>query len=108
MKSGRARAHDAAERLLLLLDELGRRRMTNVLVEGGGQLLGSLFDAGEIDEVHVFIAPKLAGGQDAVTPVGGLGVEQMSQARQLPVPIVERLGDDVYWHGRIQPAVQES
>ena len=47
------------------LDELGRRRMTNVLVEGGSQLLGSLFDAGEIDEVHVFIAPKLIGGPAA-------------------------------------------
>jgi diaminohydroxyphosphoribosylaminopyrimidine deaminase/5-amino-6-(5-phosphoribosylamino)uracil reductase len=96
---------DAAQRLLLLLDELGQRRMTNVLVEGGGQLLGSLFDAGELDEVHVFIAPKLAGGRDAVAPVGGWGVAQMSQARWLPQPIVERLDDDVYVHGRIQPSV---
>jgi diaminohydroxyphosphoribosylaminopyrimidine deaminase/5-amino-6-(5-phosphoribosylamino)uracil reductase len=100
-------ADDAARRLLLLLDELGRRRMTNVLVEGGGQLLGSLFDAGELDEVHVFIAPKLAGGRDAVAPVGGLGVEQMSQARWLRAPVVERLDDDVYVHGRIQPSVRE-
>ena len=51
-----------AERLAWLLDELGRRQMTNVLVEGGGQLLGSLLDAGQIDEVHAFIAPKLIGG----------------------------------------------
>jgi diaminohydroxyphosphoribosylaminopyrimidine deaminase/5-amino-6-(5-phosphoribosylamino)uracil reductase len=101
-----AAANDAGQRLSLLLDELGRRRMTNVLVEGGGRLLGSLFDAGEIDEVHVFIAPKLAGGQDAVTPVGGRGVEPMSQARWLQTPIVERLDDDVYVHGHVQPSVQ--
>src|SRR6476660_489346 len=51
------------ERLVQLLDELGRRRMTNVLFEGGASLLGSLFDARLIDEAHVFIAPKLFGGQ---------------------------------------------
>lgn len=95
-------ADEPAERLLLLLNELGRRRMTNVLVEGGGRLLGSLYDAGELDEVHVFIAPKLAGGQDAAVPLGGLGVEQMSQARWLQTPLVERLGDDLYVHGRVQ------
>jgi len=97
-------ADDANERLRNLLDELGRRRMTNVLVEGGGQLLGSLLDAGEIDEVHVFIAAKLAGGRDAPTPMGGGGVEQMSLAWQVPAPIVERLDDDVYVHGRLRPA----
>ncbi len=99
-------ARDAHERLLQLLDELGRRRMTNVLVEGGGRLLGSLFDAGQIDEVHAFIAPKLAGGQAAATAVGGQGVEQMSQARWLTTPTVERLDDDVYVCGRLRPAVQ--
>jgi len=91
-------------RLRELLDELGRRRMTNLLVEGGGQTLGSLLDAGEIDEVHVFIAPKLAGGRDAAGPVGGEGVEQMSLAWHLPAPVVERLESDVYVHGRLRPA----
>ena len=64
------------ERLESLLDELGKRRMTNVLVEGGGRLLGSLFDARLIDEVHVFIAPKLAGGESAPGPIAGQGVEK--------------------------------
>ena len=61
-------------RLEQLFIELGRRRMTNVLIEGGGQLFGSLFDAGMIDEVHVFIAPKLAGetGPPARSPAGVL------------------------------------
>src|SRR5262249_22335999 len=39
-----------------LLDELGRRRMTNVLVEGGGRTLGSFLDGGHVDAVEVFIA----------------------------------------------------
>ena len=54
------RRRDRAARLEQLLEELGRRQMTNVLVEGGGQLLGSLFDARAVDEVHVFLASQSA------------------------------------------------
>ena len=66
---------NAASRVSIeaLLLELGRRKMTNVLVEGGGELLGSLFDIGAIDEAHVFIAPILIGGRDAPTAMAGVG-----------------------------------
>ena len=66
-----------AARLDALLAELGRRRLTNVLVEGGGRLLGTLLDAREIDEVHVFIAPKLIGGASAATAVAGPGIAEV-------------------------------
>jgi len=66
-----------------LLGELGRRRMTNVLVEGGSEVLGSFLDAGAIDEVHVFIAPRLAGGAGAKSPVGGRGVERIAESLAL-------------------------
>jgi diaminohydroxyphosphoribosylaminopyrimidine deaminase/5-amino-6-(5-phosphoribosylamino)uracil reductase len=88
-------------RLDALLEELGRRRMTNVLVEGGGRLLGSLLDAGGIDEVHVFIAPKLIGGAPAPGPIAGEGIEQLSQALSLEGPKVQQLGPDTYVHGRV-------
>ncbi|HEX2476378.1 MAG TPA: bifunctional diaminohydroxyphosphoribosylaminopyrimidine deaminase/5-amino-6-(5-phosphoribosylamino)uracil reductase RibD [Lacipirellulaceae bacterium] len=90
-----------AERLHALLHELGRRRMTNVLVEGGSKLLGVFFDAGAVDEVHVFIAPKLAGGAGAPSPVPGAGIAQMADALQLGDITIEELGGDVYVHGRI-------
>ena len=90
-----------AERLLWLLDELGRRRMTNLLVEGGGQLLGSLFDLAQIDEVHAFVAPKLIGGLNAPTPLGGIGLAEMNQALNLATPCIEQCGADVHVHGRI-------
>jgi diaminohydroxyphosphoribosylaminopyrimidine deaminase/5-amino-6-(5-phosphoribosylamino)uracil reductase len=83
-----------------LLDELGRRRMTNVLVEGGGGVLGSFLDAAAIDEVHVFIAPKLAGGRGAVTPVGGLGAEAIRHALTLVEMSAVDVAGDVYVHGR--------
>jgi diaminohydroxyphosphoribosylaminopyrimidine deaminase/5-amino-6-(5-phosphoribosylamino)uracil reductase len=90
-----------ADRLNTLLVELGRRRMTNVLVEGGSKLLGTLFDLRAVDEVHVFIAPKLVGGADAVSPVGGPGIDHMADALQLADISIEELAGDVYLHGRI-------
>jgi diaminohydroxyphosphoribosylaminopyrimidine deaminase / 5-amino-6-(5-phosphoribosylamino)uracil reductase len=84
------------QRLASLLAELGRRRLTNVLVEGGGQLFGSLLDSREIDEIHVFIAPKLVGGASAATPVAGQGLAEMSAALSLESPHVRQLGDDTY------------
>lgn len=90
------------ERLTQLLDELGRRRMTNILVEGGSQLLGSFFDAGQIDEVHCFIAPKIFGGSGAACPVGGTGVSDPAAALQFIQPVRRTIGDDIYIHGRLQ------
>jgi len=92
---------DQLGRLEYLLDELGRRRMTNVLVEGGGQLMGSLLDARAVDEVHVFIAPELIGGKDARSPIAGCGVETIADALPLSDLHVEQTGPDVYLSGRI-------
>jgi diaminohydroxyphosphoribosylaminopyrimidine deaminase/5-amino-6-(5-phosphoribosylamino)uracil reductase len=88
------------QRLEYLLDELGRRRTTNLLVEGGGRLLGSLADLGEIDEVHVFIAARLVGGAEAPSPIGGEGVARICDALAIAAPQMEWIGGDVYIHGR--------
>jgi diaminohydroxyphosphoribosylaminopyrimidine deaminase/5-amino-6-(5-phosphoribosylamino)uracil reductase len=85
--------------LAALLDELGRRRMTNLLVEGGSAVLGSLLDASEIDEVHVWIAPSLLGGSEALTPAGGRGAERIADALSFTDLSVETLAGDVLIHG---------
>jgi len=90
------------ERLLALLNELGRRRLTNVLVEGGAALLGELFDAGEIDEAAVFIAPKLIGGPAAPGPIGGAGLAKMAEALELDDPKRCFVGDDVFITGHVR------
>lgn len=87
-------------RLDELLSELGRRRMTNVLVEGGSRLLGNWFDLGQIDEVHVFIAPRIFGGAQAPTAVGGAGVESPQRARALGDIRWSESGGDLYGWGR--------
>ena len=84
--------------ILALLDELGRRRMSNVLVEGGAEVLGSFFDAQAVDEVHAFIAPRIAGG-NAKTAVAGRGVEKIADALSLAEWKIEQLGPDVLLHG---------
>ncbi|MBL9081170.1 MAG: bifunctional diaminohydroxyphosphoribosylaminopyrimidine deaminase/5-amino-6-(5-phosphoribosylamino)uracil reductase RibD [Planctomycetales bacterium] len=90
------------DRLTALLDELGRRRMTNVLVEGGAKLFGTLMDLGEVDEVHTFIAPKLIGGAGAPAPIAGAGLAPMADALKLADVETRQLGDDVYISGRLR------
>ncbi len=82
-----------------LLDEMGRRRMTNVLIEGGADVLGRFLDARAIDEVHVFIAPRLIGGLQAKTPIAGAGIEKMADALALAEWHAEMIAGDVYLHG---------
>ena len=90
-----------AARLDALLLELGRRRLTSVLVEGGGRLLGSLLDARQIDEVRVFIAPKLFGGATAGTPTAGEGIAAISEALELEKPEVQAVEGDLCITARV-------
>jgi diaminohydroxyphosphoribosylaminopyrimidine deaminase/5-amino-6-(5-phosphoribosylamino)uracil reductase len=90
------------EHLCQLLDELGRRRMTNVLIEGGAAVLGTCFDAGLVDEVLAFIAPKIIGGAKAPTPVAGEGRALISQAVSFDETQFQPIGDDVLVRGRVR------
>ncbi|MSR60069.1 MAG: bifunctional diaminohydroxyphosphoribosylaminopyrimidine deaminase/5-amino-6-(5-phosphoribosylamino)uracil reductase RibD [Planctomycetaceae bacterium] len=82
-----------------LLLELGRRRLTNVLIEGGSRILGAAFDEGLIDEVHAFVAPKLLGGTHAVPVFSGAGLELVPELPSLDRPVVEVLDGDIYLRG---------
>ncbi|HEV3143629.1 MAG TPA: bifunctional diaminohydroxyphosphoribosylaminopyrimidine deaminase/5-amino-6-(5-phosphoribosylamino)uracil reductase RibD [Gemmataceae bacterium] len=84
-----------------LLQELARRRFTNVLVEGGAAVLGSFRDAGLIDEVHVFVAPRLVGGTEAPSPMAGLGAPTIGEGLLLLEWSSGQSGADWYIHGRV-------
>ncbi len=86
---------DPVEMIGELLDELGRRQMTYLLVEGGGGLLGSFHSAGEIDEIHAYIAPKAVGGATARGPVEGAGLMRLIDSPQFELASVTQLDDDV-------------
>jgi len=77
-----------------LLEELGRRGIVNLMVEGGGIVLGSLFDAGLVDKVYAFIAPVIIGGQEAASPVEGQGIELMTKAWGIDRSSLQSIGPD--------------
>ncbi len=78
-----------------LLKTLGKRDVTSVFVEGGGTLLGALFDGRLVDKVIAFVAPVIIGGREAPSPVGGEGVERMADALRLQRVRVTQFGRDV-------------
>ncbi len=92
-------ADDGHVDLRALLRELGARGMLTVLFEGGGIVLGSLFDRQLVDRVQAVIAPIIIGAASAPAAVAGRGVERMAQAPRLRDIEVTRLGDDVLIEG---------
>ena len=78
-----------------LLQVLGGRGVVSLLVEGGGTLLGSLFDLGLVDKVVAFVAPTIIGGALAPSPVGGSGGGVMSQVARLERVRMEQVEGDI-------------
>jgi len=86
----------------LVLQELARRGLCSVLVEGGGAVHGAFLDAGIVDKVYAFIAPKLLGGARALTPIAGLGGALPDEFAALEKLQIVPLGDDVLLTGRVR------
>ncbi len=84
-----------------LLKALGERGIASVLVEGGGTLLGSLFDHGLVDKVVAFVAPIIIGGGEAKTAVGGKGVDKVVDSIKLQRIRTERFDEDLMVSGYI-------
>jgi diaminohydroxyphosphoribosylaminopyrimidine deaminase/5-amino-6-(5-phosphoribosylamino)uracil reductase len=81
------------------LQVLGRRGLSEVLVEGGGEMAAGLLRRGLVDEVHWFLAPRLLGG-DALPALGDLEVARLSRSVALQDVRVRRVGSDVHLRGR--------
>lgn len=90
--------------LLDLMQKLGAEKIDSILLEGGGTLNWSALEAGIVNRVQAYLAPKLFGGKDAKTPVEGTGVPFPSQAfRMMPDTVrATRLGDDFLIEGEIE------
>jgi diaminohydroxyphosphoribosylaminopyrimidine deaminase / 5-amino-6-(5-phosphoribosylamino)uracil reductase len=84
------------------LEQLGTMGVASVLLEGGPHLAGAFFDAGEIDEVRLFLAPLLLGGSSARDPLEGMGVERISEAMRALTCDCERIGDDMLISARLR------
>ncbi len=84
------------------LGQLGDRGVNALLLEGGPHLAGAFFDAGEVDEVRLFLAPLLLGGRAARDPLEGEGVEKISDALRALTLDCERSGEDVLIKARLK------
>jgi diaminohydroxyphosphoribosylaminopyrimidine deaminase/5-amino-6-(5-phosphoribosylamino)uracil reductase len=92
-------AHDGRVDLVALLEDLGRRRVTSLLVEGGAQVHGAFFDGGLVDRVLAFIAPLIVGGRGAPGAVAGDGPTKLVDAPRLLDPEVRQVGVDTLISG---------
>jgi diaminohydroxyphosphoribosylaminopyrimidine deaminase/5-amino-6-(5-phosphoribosylamino)uracil reductase len=82
-----------------MLSDLGRRGFTSVLVEGGPAVHAALWRAGLVDEVRLFVAPKVVGG-DGLSWMGALGTGRMADAGRLEDVRTTTVGEDLLVTGR--------
>ncbi len=78
------------------LAEFGRRRWTNLLVEGGAGVLGTFAAGGFLDTLRIYLAPKIIGGAAAPGPVGDPGFSLLNDALSFPVVAAEPVGGDLF------------
>jgi diaminohydroxyphosphoribosylaminopyrimidine deaminase/5-amino-6-(5-phosphoribosylamino)uracil reductase len=81
--------------LLELVQEFGRRQMTNVLVEGGAHILESFHDAGLIDEVWAFLAPKLL-----QEPESSMTIRKILS--NTSIEAIDQTGGDLFFRGLVR------
>jgi len=84
------------------LEQLGAAGVGSILLEGGPHLAGAFLDAGEIDEIRLFLAPVILGGRTARDPIEGEGVELIADAVRALTLDCDRVGDDLLVSARIK------
>lgn len=89
-------------RLEAALDELGRRDIQDLFVEGGPTFAGGLFDAGEIDELRLFVAPVLVGAAEARAVLEGEGVARIADGVRPLATSFEQVGEDLLVRARLR------
>ena len=94
--------HDGKLDLNALMKYLAEQEITSLLVEGGSEVHGAFLDTGFAERVYAFIAPKIIGGRNALSPVGGNGCKDMGKALRLTDIEYKELGCDLLITGRTE------
>jgi diaminohydroxyphosphoribosylaminopyrimidine deaminase/5-amino-6-(5-phosphoribosylamino)uracil reductase len=84
------------------LSQIGGTGITSILLEGGPHLAGAFLDAGEVDEIRLFVAPVVLGGSSARDPLEGEGVERIAEATRALTLECDRIADDVLISARMK------
>jgi len=85
-----------------MLKKLAQLEISNILVEGGGTLIGSLFDEGLVDKILFFVSPKIIGGKEAISSVMGKGIARIDKAIKLKDIKLKRIGEDFLVEGYVR------
>lgn len=85
-----------------LLRQLGERELCSLFVEGGAAVNFSFLQAGLVDKIHAFIAPKIVGGKEAPSPVGGEGFRELVDAVELTGLEAESMAGDLLISGYVK------
>ena len=93
---------EGPDRVAAALTELGRRQITSLLLEGGPTLAGAFLDAGEVDELRLFIAPLVLGGRGSRPVVEGRGAEQVADAQRSLATVWRPVGEDMLVSARLR------
>jgi diaminohydroxyphosphoribosylaminopyrimidine deaminase/5-amino-6-(5-phosphoribosylamino)uracil reductase len=93
---------DGRARAVAALEELGRREIQDVMVEGGPTLAGALFDAGEIDSLRLFMAPLVVGAGDARALLEGEGSRRIADSLRPLAVEHEAVGEDLLISARLR------
>ncbi len=97
-----AQGENEPARVVSALEQLGAAEIGSVMLEGGPRLAGAFLDAGEIDEIRLFLAPVVLGGRTARDPLEGEGVEQIADAVRAHSLQCEHIDDDLLIRARIR------
>jgi diaminohydroxyphosphoribosylaminopyrimidine deaminase/5-amino-6-(5-phosphoribosylamino)uracil reductase len=89
-------------RVCSALDQLGSAGISSILLEGGPHLAGAFMDAGEVDEIRMFVAPIVLGGRGARDPLEGEGTELVADAIRALTLDCDRIGEDLLMSARLK------
>ncbi len=84
-----------------LMKKLNDLEIRSILVEGGSRLLGSFFDNKLADRIHLYIAPKIIGGEKSLSCIGGRGVVNLSSVTKVDKACEEKVGPDIFITGNL-------
>ena len=93
--------------LNFLMDALGKQNIDSIILEGGSELNWSALESGIVQKVQAYIAPKLFGGKNAKTAVGGLGFDCPSKSIILEKSTVKQIGNDFLIESRVKKCSQD-
>jgi diaminohydroxyphosphoribosylaminopyrimidine deaminase/5-amino-6-(5-phosphoribosylamino)uracil reductase len=88
--------------LKVLMQELGKRKIDSVLIEGGASIHASALEQEIVDKVYAFVAPKIIMGETAKSPIGGKGIEKMQNSISLKRVSWKQIGNDICMTGYVK------